>query len=161
LKCGSEDAGTATTKAQHLCSPSAIGETGHIDFHAGAPFADSLNSRSTLHVSLTNPAATAGVVFNVMWGRQKLYHATNSANISSWFSHFFENAFVNRVKRRFCIRIVSRRAGCACGINAIDEHQAIGRQSLPDGTIRVSPLQGQEPPAVLFTTGHRPPATDH
>jgi hypothetical protein len=34
--------------------------------HAITPFADSLNRRSTLHVSIASPAATAGVVFNVM-----------------------------------------------------------------------------------------------
>jgi hypothetical protein len=47
-----------------------------LPIHCHTALADSVNSRSTFHVSLAIPAATAGVVFNVMWFRQKLYQAT-------------------------------------------------------------------------------------
>jgi hypothetical protein len=36
----------------------------------------------------------------------KLYYIVWSAIAAAWFSTFFENAFVNRVNRRMCIRIV-------------------------------------------------------
>jgi len=45
--------------------------------YATVDFGDSLNSRSTVQVPLATPAAAAGVVPSVVWGRQKLYHATN------------------------------------------------------------------------------------
>jgi hypothetical protein len=49
--------------------------------------------------------AIAGVTRNVECTRQKLYHAKCEDKAAFMFSSFFEKAFVNRVKRRSCIRI--------------------------------------------------------
>jgi len=53
-----------------------------------------------------NPASIAGVSRKLWWTRQKLYHAKCIARAAFRFSSFFENAFVNRVNRRNCIRMV-------------------------------------------------------
>ncbi|MEX2288095.1 MAG: hypothetical protein WD648_13455 [Planctomycetaceae bacterium] len=41
--------------------------------HVAIALADSFNNRSNVHRSFAKPAATAGVVFNVMCGRHQLY----------------------------------------------------------------------------------------
>ena len=42
-----------------------------------------------------------------MWQYEApLYQQTYNANIASWLAHFFEKAFVSRVRRRLCIRLL-------------------------------------------------------
>src|ERR1039458_8193088 len=52
------------------------------------------------------PAAMAGVIRSVWWRRTKLYQPKCRQYAAQRFSHFFENAFVNRVRRRMHMRIV-------------------------------------------------------
>jgi hypothetical protein len=52
------------------------------------------------------PVCIAGVTRKVLWTRQKLYHAKCRLTAAFRLSTFFEKAFVTRVRRRICIRIV-------------------------------------------------------
>jgi hypothetical protein len=44
---------------------------------------------------------------SVLWTRQKLSKTKYSASAWQWFSNFFDNAFVNRVKRLMLILMVN------------------------------------------------------
>src|ERR1035441_3451505 len=77
-------------------------------FKSGLPLdhtASISNSRRS-HTGAVIPASIAGLTRNVWWIRQKLYQAKCRQYAAHRFSHFFENAFVSRVRRRMHMRIV-------------------------------------------------------
>ena len=52
-------------------------------------------------------ASIAGVTRKALWVRQKLCQGKYRQYAAQRFSHFFEKAFVGRVRRRMCILIVT------------------------------------------------------
>ena len=47
----------------------------------------------------------SGITRGIRWTQQELQKANHSISATQLFSHFFEKAFVSRVKRRMAIRI--------------------------------------------------------